>query len=684
MNSNKQAFLPHVAGMRAFAIIFVVWFHLSQNNTHLQSWAQLPQGFYGVDIFIAIMGYFFIKGMLKKEDTSLITFISGKISRLFVPLAIIVFLTCILSLFCLDSTGLCNMGKTGVATMLGGANLQLKYSESDYFSLGSAMNPFFHTWYISVAIQLLVSGFICFAILRKCSAKARVTVLVTIAVISWLCDLADPIRSVLLHFNLPCPWEWGVFSYYDVIPRIWVFLAGGLAIFLPEIRNRYLLSSICFIALMFVLFPVLSKSSSSSCVMAVAAGTILLIRYAGSSWLSPVLNNKVVLWIGRISFSLYLVHVPIIVAFKGYFYTPIYFTQALCLFLFSVLAGAIFYYLIESKHLLTALKNIAYIVAVALCTILWQTDGLRTAWNKEANKLDFIKYPLPELCRYPGISNRLDTKVVKLHKLWYEGAWYEKNENICDKTAPEYPLFQLGNPERKPTFALIGDSHAEHFVAGFDTVANELDISGVFLASIIEPFWNRELKGSDVGYDFNRSKAESLLCWLSNHPEIEHVVVGQYWKKINWRWTDWNLQKVPKRVENNAAAIIEFCQRLRGAGKKVIFIAPLPEIQSNDVLGVARWMKRRGKSDQNLPDDFICTIHQYDESFHEVNSLLSKMETDGKCAVLRPHELMFCDGKVYAVRNGDFLYADKHHISVPESIRLSKLMKEKIQTLLKP
>ncbi len=171
---QKQTnFLTHVAGLRGLAILLVVWFHISQNNAVMPPALTLPFGCFGVDVFFVIMGYFligsFTKGKINALDwRSAISFSVGKFYRLWPPLAVMLIAGTILRLFFLDCDQLSTMARTAKRALEGTANIYLAKSTAGYFAEGSGMNPFLHTWYLSVTVQFFLISYIGYVLWALC------------------------------------------------------------------------------------------------------------------------------------------------------------------------------------------------------------------------------------------------------------------------------------------------------------------------------------------------------------------------------------------------------------------------------------------------------------------------------------------------------------------------------------
>ena len=272
MSHDKKTFLNHVAGLRGWAILLIVWFHLTGSGAEVPAWASLPYGYFGVEIFIVIMGYFLIAGFVRKGDVPLLPFAEGKFMRLLVPTAALVLPALAASLFVVDCEELRAMGKTATAALYGTANHQLIRSTSSYFATDASLNPFLHLWYLSVAVQLFVLGYAGYFVLRRFSRRVVIAVLSLAAFLSYAYSMAEPARLALMALGQACPWTEGCVSYYATLPRLWELLAGGGVLLLPD---EFVWNTL-------TMGPYISGSESSS---NLTAAKFSALEEAGAVWL---------------------------------------------------------------------------------------------------------------------------------------------------------------------------------------------------------------------------------------------------------------------------------------------------------------------------------------------------------------------------------------------------------------
>lgn len=118
-----------------------------------------------------------------------------------------------------------------------------------------------------------------------------------------------------------------------------------------------------------------------------------------------------------------------------------------------------------------------------------KADGRIPELHQPGNQLHFQ----PQLhgaseIKSPEAAQGFDKEAIKFNNNIF--AFVSKTDF---KGSAEPGLLQLGSPAKAPSIVLLGDSHASAAFCGLDAVCRELDISGIYVSSVISPFWNREL-----------------------------------------------------------------------------------------------------------------------------------------------------------------------------------------------
>lgn len=472
-------------------------------------------------------------------------------------------------------------------------------------------------------------------------------------------------------------------SYFSTPARVWEVLAGGLPLILPEIQGKAKRLAIAALGLCLALIPPLvTFIGSSAGIPLVVAGTVLLIRYAPATPLMSLLGFKSLVWLGNISFSLYLLHVPILIGYRGWTGHQPDTGMVLVLFACSLLAAYLLWIGMEKRRFPMYAGVVTWGGAILLCSWGMASDGFRNLIHQESGQFCEPVYREWNICTDAAVAKGLDIKHFPAWHRWPgEGGRYVE--------APSR-LLTLGETAMPPRFVLMGDSHALSLFAGMDVLAKEMGTSGLFLDSIILPFWDR-YENRRTNYIYHREKAEGLLAWLQAHPELETVFIAHYWKlRMGKMEYDWNQRLLACSYEADVASVREFCEQLKGIGKKVVIFTSVPTLQapSSRLLSVKpivyhRWLARHGKSVEK-EGDFFCTRSRYEEDEGRMVKALEQMEADGLCTVLHPERYLLQGGQCTALQEGQVIYLDSNHLNATGAIQVMRYLRPEMEKILYP
>ncbi len=300
--TNKLSYRADIDGLRAIAVLAVIASHLPEKF--------LPSGFLGVDVFFAISGFVVTASLMSQQRTKLprlyVGFLSRRIKRLMPALALCVVVTGFVVL-ATDPFPRHSI-QTGLAALFGFANIILFFFELDYFSPSSMFNAFTHTWSLGVEEQFYVV-FPMFTWLfyfrshrdsfKPLAGAMIVGGLVSMAMFAWLYEDHQAGAFFLMPTRI---WELGVGAL--------VFLASRRT---QSGRMREVLSRLSPFALVGLLVCFFVPEGHTMPATLAAVGlTGLLLATNDHSPAARVLTLPPVIYIGKISYSLYLWHWPII------------------------------------------------------------------------------------------------------------------------------------------------------------------------------------------------------------------------------------------------------------------------------------------------------------------------------------------------------------------------------------
>lgn len=325
--AHAEGYRPDIDGLRALAVAIVVIFHAGVSP--------LRGGFIGVDIFFVISGYLItrqISADLERGTFSILGFYERRVRRIVPALLFVIAATLAIAPFVLFPSELMTSGMTAIASIMSVANLYLLNS-AGYFAADAGTQPLVHMWSLGVEEQFyLFFPLLLAAFGGNSRMAARWTTLLL-----WLASFA--LCIVVTRYDRD-------FAYYFPLTRAWELLAGASLVFvtIPRmpawLRNVAAAGALLLIAASALKFyPQMAFPGFYALVPCLAAMTLIAVGSQGGSAVTAGLSAAPLVWIGRISYSLYLVHWPILVFYRMARGTPISATEAWGLVAASVVAA---------------------------------------------------------------------------------------------------------------------------------------------------------------------------------------------------------------------------------------------------------------------------------------------------------------------------------------------------------
>jgi peptidoglycan/LPS O-acetylase OafA/YrhL len=356
---SETKYRRDIQALRGLAVLAVVLFHATESY--------FPLGYLGVDVFFVISGFVVTPLILRiftdqsngGRLSNLKYFYKRRFYRLAPALAVTLTISAV-AIFLLGPIGdLQRFARQGIATLLilGNAGAY-KYSGGDYFA--SNPNPLVHTWSLSVEEQIYIFlPLLLMLIIHKHRSLKKTTAVVLgcISAISFISFLFPVILEPLyLKAGIA---EATQFSFYSPIDRIWQFAVGGLTFLLVDRYQNHAskipksIQLLTVIGVVLTIFgPIHMIPKVSSIFASLFAVSVIVSK---SLEVLPEFLNKKFEWLGDRSYSIYLVHMPLIYIAKFSPMTQIgsgenRIIQSAIAVVASILLGALSYSKIENKY----------------------------------------------------------------------------------------------------------------------------------------------------------------------------------------------------------------------------------------------------------------------------------------------------------------------------------------------
>jgi peptidoglycan/LPS O-acetylase OafA/YrhL len=299
--SSTTLYRADIDGLRAVSILLVVGYHAQP--------AIIPGGFIGVDIFFVISGFLITRIVLSQIETgtfSFSTFYARRVRRIFPALIVVLAATYLIGWFVLLPEGFSLLGENIVAGVAFVSNL-FQLTQVGYFAPDGRENPLLHLWSLGIEEQF----YICWppVLLFLSGSKQRPYWVASMALVSFSV-------SLMIFFGYK---EW---SFYSPISRGWELLAGGIVANClagasqpkeQDLQLHNLLATIGIAAIVGAATVLNEKSlfPGLNCLLPVL-GAVLLILSPNSNVNRTLLSNRTMVFVGLISYPLYLWHWPLL------------------------------------------------------------------------------------------------------------------------------------------------------------------------------------------------------------------------------------------------------------------------------------------------------------------------------------------------------------------------------------
>lgn len=440
--------VPQIQALRAIAALLVLFYHAKF----------VSGGYIGVDIFYVISGYL-ITGLLLAElerfgSFSLRNFYTRRFKRLLPASLLTITVSGVAGWILFPASMRHDFGRDLIAASTYISNFLFALWQNDYQNLGSTPSPFIHFWSLAVEEQFyLFWPIFIFLLYRKGGRKLVGTGIAVTVATSFL-------FSLYLTNSHP------IWSFYILPTRAWELAIGAAIIFLPSKKLLPPLLSIPALVVLFIGVVAFNETTPfpglAALIPVLSTAYLLSLVKQRPVAFKMISENKVLQWLGEISYPLYLWHWPVLVIPAIYLSRSLtLFERLLLLLLTGVLAHLTHNYVEERLRYVNWNPTKTFKI-VLVATIISSTFGgaIYATYNNSINIGSNGRYSLDEIRSKP--KNNQD------------GCHIHVGHTVS-------PKCEYGDVGSSKIIVLYGDSHAAQWLPALDLIGKKNRIKIVSL-----------------------------------------------------------------------------------------------------------------------------------------------------------------------------------------------------------
>ncbi len=633
---------PDIDGLRGIAVAGVVLFHLG--------FTSFGGGFVGVDVFFVISGFLITRLILDDLGAgrfSFAHFYARRARRILPALLTTVVLSLLGGHLLFSPAHYERLAQVASFATLAASNFYF-FSESGYFDIDSSVKPLLHTWSLAVEEQFYVfwplALYLCFRLARR-----------------WIPFLVCAAGVVSLTFSQFLLEVSPSASFYLAPFRAFELCLGALMIWAlrapPPFRWIDELLFLLGLGLMVAPMVLFSENTLFPGVRALVpcGGAAISIYSGGRARLALVLKSALVVWMGKISYSLYLVHWPVIVFYGYWNFGPLDRSQAVVAAALSLVAATIMFRFIETPFRERRVEAVRLAPSTVGCVFSCLVALIMVGASLVRGQNGFPSRVRESFQIIPRAGDDL-RQVRELCRMVPNG----ERLRLCRFAAESDGTYD---------YVLLGDSHAEHSLYGLDHVLREKGLSGLFVATGDD---NVPLVGGVLfsGGVAGRTDTDKAFAYLDGI-EFRHVILAARWHLyVNSKAHDQSSARIYKWGEHQgddlssshaalAAATQHTVELFRDRGKPVSILGQVPPFGPDPNLCFNRpdfLSDLSGKRCGGMPQSRVVEIARLSD---ELFGRLSKEV--GFEFINLTWEL--CKEECSSVIDGTFIYRDDDHLN---------------------
>ena len=647
---GSLTYRPDIDGLRAVAVVPVVLYHFGVSG--------FGGGFVGVDVFFVISGFLItslIFGELREGEFSILKFYERRVRRIFPALFTVIAATFAVAIAVFFPRDLLRLAESAAATAFFGSNFDF-WQQAGYFDVGADLKPLLHTWSLAVEEQFYL---VFPALLFLMHTRSRTTLLMLVAALA------------IASFGLSV-WAVGRYpsaAFYLAPYRTWELMLGAILALgdFPAPKPRWIGEVVSLAGLggvagaVFTFTAATPFPGTNALLPCLGAAALIYAGEGEAGYVKRALSARPVVFVGLISYSLYLWHWPIHV-FSNYVSLsaqgPI---QTVALIALSFVLAVLSWRFVErpfrrrdvfSRRAIFRIGGAAMAASLLLSGLLFALQGLPQRFSPD------------------------------IRRIFAEADDVEPRRHGCFNLSPvavrEGRACTIG-AGTAPSFILWGDSHADALLPAVDAAARHAGREGLFIAhGRCPPLLHLSLTDEPTERCAQLNDAALQLALQKQISEVILVARWSYYDQGTGYGPDANevrrLIDLDPPQQPDASQHAMFARMLERtvrmlvhSGKKVILVAPVPEagIDVPETMALA--------AIHGSTQDRRSSLDSYRFRNAFVLDDLAKLHAKYGVTIVDPASVLCTTGRCAIMRDGRPLYFDHHHLSVFGALTLTGL-----------
>jgi len=603
-------------------------------------------GFVGVDVFFAISG-FLITGIVHRSITkgefSMGSFLGRRMKRLLPALLLMVGVTAVAFTFVMLPSDLINLYRSIIWVVLYLGNFFFWRVYGVYFSANAQEAPLLHTWSLAVEEQYyLIWPIALLLIMRVFSGRATVYAVGALFLLAtYASQLGTEMTFGAAYYLLPT-------RFFELLLGSCLALAWGR---LPQLNSLAMqmlsVTGLAMIGISSVAFDENTAFPGYNALLPVV-GTTLII-YARDGVVNRVLSLRPFVFTGRISYSMYLWHWPLV---------------------------TLLYYVAVELSLVLKLAVVALTYVASILSWRYVEQPLRHSDLQGFRQISMRLFVVPGGAlivlafvgiglggfqdRFPPDVLRMEAALTSHPEDYRHGCHAAFRDS---KTLPDENCVFGASGESRINLLMLGDSHANHFVPFIEVLAEQAEIIGQdYTMDACMPVV--DLAWGDNSYREQRCRERNRIAFgYVDSGDFDYVVLA----------SEWPLIPAEKSSEKNGRTrmfeerLKETLHRIAASGAVPVIIEEMPGLGQTEPKCPIR---------KRLYDaDLECRVDNRPNTYF--SGLLEELAvTFPELIVLRPRDLVCRDLTCETELEGIPLFRDAAHLNLEGSRLLGRLYLE--------